>query len=157
MADIYANARSTTGTKTRVRDINPTSGMCPLCIRDCKTLCEIGLSAFRGREVLYPSPEVFSESTSSSNKDYALDWSHFQILVDVRGAKGIEADSDKAIFEAVDVTTKVGDVPLKIPVLTAGLGSTAVAKKNWDSLAVGAALAGTIQVIGENVCGMDPA
>ncbi|NYT01019.1 MAG: FMN-binding glutamate synthase family protein [Methanocellales archaeon] len=156
MADIYANARSTTGTKTRVRDVNPTSGMCPICIRDCQTLCEIGLSAFRGREVLYPSPEVFSESTSSSNKDYALDWSHFQILVDVLGAKGIEADPDKAVFEAVDVTTKVGDVPLKIPVLTAGLGSTAVAKINWDSLAIGAALSGTIQVIGENVCGMDP-
>ncbi|MDD2777523.1 MAG: FMN-binding glutamate synthase family protein [Methanocellales archaeon] len=157
MADIYANARSTTGTRTRVTDINPTSGMCPICIRNCQTLCEIGLSAFRGREVLYPSPEVFGESTSASNKDYALDWSHFQILVDVLGAKGIEADPDKAIFEAVDIKTEVGGVPLKIPVLTAGLGSTAVAKKNWDSLAIGAALTGTIQVIGENVCGMDPA
>ena len=157
MADMYANARSTTGTRTRVRDISPTSGMCPICIRNCQTLCEVGLSAFRGREVLYPSPEEFGESTAASNKDYALDWSHFQILVDVLGAKGIEANSDKAIFEAVDITTEVGKIPLKIPVLTAALGSTAVAKRNWDSLAIGAALAGTIQVVGENVCGMDPA
>ena len=48
----YPNARSTTGTRTRVPDINPQSGMCPICIKECPVLCEIGLSAFRGREVL---------------------------------------------------------------------------------------------------------
>jgi len=40
------NARSTTGTKTRLPDISPLSGMCPICIRDCPVLCEVGKSAF---------------------------------------------------------------------------------------------------------------
>lgn len=150
------NARSTTGTSLRARDPAPTSGMCPLCIKQCPVLCEVGKSAFRGREVLYPSPEHFGNSTAASNKDYFLDWSHFQIMVEVRGAKGIEADPDKAIFPNADVSTVVGGVPQKIPVLIAALGSTAVAKRNWDSLAIGSALSGVIQTIGENVCGMDP-
>jgi len=130
--------------------------MCPLCIKECKTLCEIGKSAFRGREVLYPLPEQFGLSTAASNKDYILDWSHFQIMVDVFGAHGIEADSDKAIFPAVDITTSVGGIPLKVPILIAGLGSTDVAKNHWDGLAQGCAISGTIQTVGENICGMDP-
>lgn len=155
MSDIYANYRSTTDTNLRKKDMNPTSGMCPICIKDCKVLCEIGKSAFRGREVLYPTPEQFGHSTASSNKDYGLDWSHFQILTDVLSAKGIESESDKAVFPNVDISTSVGGVPLRLPAFTAGLGSTAVAKNYWDGLAVGAAISGTIQVIGENVCGMD--
>lgn len=95
MPESYPNARTTTGTETRVWDVSFSSGMCPLCVRDCKVLCEVGKSAFRGRETLYPSPEKFGESTAAANKDYVLDWSHFQIMVDVIGAKGIEADSEK--------------------------------------------------------------
>lgn len=150
------NSRSTTGTALRARDACPLSGMCPLCIEECPVLCEVGKSAFRGREVLYPSPEYFGASTAGSNKDYFLDWSHFQIMVEVRGAKGIDPDPDKALFPNVDISTVVGGVPQKLPVLIAALGSTAVAKRNWDSLAIGAALAGVIQTVGENVCGMDP-
>lgn len=156
MADIYSNWRSTSGTTIRVKDINPTSGMCPICIEGCPVLCEIGKSAFRGREVLYPDAEEFGKSTASSNKDYLLDWSHFQILVDVRSTAGIEPDPDKALFNNVDIKSSAGGVPLKIPLLIPGLGSTAVAQRNWDGLAVGAAITGIIQVIGENVCGMDP-
>ena len=70
MADIYANARSTTGTSVRRRDVNALSGMCPICVKECTVLCEIGKSAFRGREVLYPEPEQFGWSTAASNKDY---------------------------------------------------------------------------------------
>lgn len=156
MPDIRANARSTTETALRLSDMSPTSGMCPICVRECPVLCEIGLSAFRGREVLYPKPQEFGRSTQASNKDYLLDWSHFQILADVIGARGMEPDPDKAVFEAVDISTSAGGVPLKIPVFTAALGSTQVADDYWDGLAVGAALVGTMQVIGENVCGMDP-
>jgi hypothetical protein len=155
MADLYANWKSTTGTKTRVKDISPTSGMCPICVSSCQVLCEIGKSAFRGREVLYPEPEEFGASTAASNKDYFLDWSAFQILTTVTGIKGMKADSDLAIFPNVDVSTSIAGIPLKIPVFIAGLGSTPVAKKNWAGLSGGAAISGTIQVIGENVCGMD--
>jgi hypothetical protein len=129
--------------------------MCAACIKSCTVLCEIGKSAFRGKEVLYPEPEEFGASTSSGNKYYGLGWEDFQIMVQVQGAHGIEADSDKAIFPNVDVSTNIGGVPMKVPVFTAGLGSTAVAKLNWDSIAGGAALSGVVQVVGENVCGMD--
>lgn len=156
MSGIHENSRSTTGTVTRSRDVSPISGMCPICVRECNFLCEIGKSAFRGREVLYPNPEEFGKSTQASNKDYYLDWSDFQINVEVRGAKGIEPDSDKAIFPNVDISTVAGGVPLKLPVIVAGLGSTAVAKNNWPGLAMGTSLAGTIMTVGENVCGMDP-
>jgi glutamate synthase domain-containing protein 2 len=160
MAGIYENARSTTGTSLRLKDMNPLSGMCPVCIDECPILCEISKSAFRGREVLYPVPEAFGKSTASSNKDFGLDWSDFQIMVTALGAKGIKANPDVAIFENVDVSTTLATkgkhpVPLKVPVIIAGLGSTMVAKKNWDGIAMGAAVSGTIQTIGENVCGMD--
>jgi glutamate synthase domain-containing protein 2 len=154
------NARSTTGTKCRVPDVNPISGMCPICVEECNTLCEIGKSAFRGREVLYPSPEYFGTSTSSSNKDFYIDWSHFQIMAELLNAKGIEPNSDVAFFENADIRTVIGagtkhPIPMTLPVHIAGLGSTAVAKKFWRELAAGAALSGVCQVIGENVCGMD--
>lgn len=152
----YLNGLSTTGTNTRVRDTSPTSGMCPICIRDCPIVCEISLSAFRGREVLYPSPQYFGDSTAASLKDYRLDWSDLNILCDVRGAKGIEADSDVAFFHNSDVTTEVAGVPLKVPMIAGAFGSTRVGQKYWDGLAVGCAISGTAIVIGENVCGMDP-
>jgi len=150
------NSRSTSGTALRVRDATPISGMCPLCIRECTVLCEISKSAFRGREVLYPSPEQFGCSTAASNKDYLLNWSDLQIQVEVLGAEGIQADSDHATFPNVDISTVAGGVPLRVPVILAGMGSTDVATRNWEALAAGAAISGTIQTVGENVCGMDP-
>lgn len=152
----YLNALSTTRTNTRVKDVSPTSGMCPICIKECPFLCEISLSTFRGREVLYPAPEEFGWSTAASLKDYLLDWSHFNILSHLRGAEGIEPDPDKALFPNVSVESEIGGIKLKLPIATGAFGSTAVAKNNWDGLAVGAALSGVILVVGENVCGMDP-
>ncbi|MDR2698878.1 MAG: FMN-binding glutamate synthase family protein [Candidatus Methanoplasma sp.] len=155
------NAKSTTGTSVRVKDPCPINGMCPVCIEDCNVLCEVGKGALRGREVLYPSPEHFGKSTAASNKDYFLDWSHFQIMAELIGAKGIEPNPDVAFFENVDIKTVLGTrsknpIKMKLPVHIAGLGSTAVAKTNWRELAAGAAMAGVCEVIGENVCGMDP-
>jgi len=56
------------------------------------------------------------------------------------------------------VETKIGrnkDIKLKVPFVIAGMGSTNVAKQNWAGLGGGAAIAGAILTIGENVCGMD--
>jgi len=143
-----------------VKDPTPINGMCPVCIEDCNVLCEVGKGALRGREVLYPSPEYFGKCTAASNKDYFLDWSHFQVMAELLGAKGIEPSSDVAFFENVDIRTTVGSkgknpIKMSLPVHIAGLGSTAVAKANWKELASGAALSGVCEVIGENVCGMD--
>ena len=151
----YLNASSLTNTRTRVKDVSPTSGMCPICIKECPFLCEIGLSAFRGREVLYPMPAQYGYSTSGSLKDYYLDWSHFNILAALRGAKGIAADPDQALFPNVNIESELGGIKLKLPLANGAFGSTAVAKNYWDGLAIGAALAGIILIVGENVCGVD--
>jgi len=157
LSERYGNRKPTNETVTRVplNELSPFSGLCPLCIETCPFLCEIGLSAIRWREAVYPSPEYFGMSTAASNKDYGLDWSHFNILSELRGAKGIAEDPDVAIFPNVDVSTKIGGIPLKVPFFIAALGSTAVAKRNWDGLAIGAAISGTIITVGENVVGMD--
>ena len=155
MTDIYANARSTTGTSVRRRDVNTLSGMCPICVKECTVLCEIGKSTFRGREVLYPEPEQYGWSTAASNKDYGLDWSDFNILSCLRGAEGIAPEPDVAVFPNVSIESKIGGIPLKVPLASGAFGSTDVGRNNWDGLAIGAALSGIIIIIGENVCGVD--
>jgi len=151
----YLNAKSTVGTNTRVKDTSTLSGMCPICIRECTTLCEITLSAFRGREALYPEPSQFGTSTAGALKNFGLDWSHFSIQAGLLDAQGIPETSDDAIFPNVNTETVVGGMKLKLPILTGAFGSTEVARVNWDGLAIGAALAGVAVIIGENIAGMD--
>ena len=152
----YLNSKSTTGTNTLARDLSCTSGMCPICIRNCPVLCEISLSAFRGREALYPDPRRFGLSTAGALKDFGLDWSHFNILSELFGAQGVKADPDVAFFQNADITSEVAGIPLRLPIVTGAFGSTEVSRVNWDALAVGAALSGVLITVGENVCGMDP-
>ena len=152
----YLNARSTTGTMTRVKDVSPLSGMCPLCIEECPFLCEISLSAFRGREALYPDPKYFGKSTAGGLKDEYFDWSQINILPSLLGAQGIEADSDKAIFTEANIESGVGGIPLRLPIVIGAYGSTDVAGVHWEGLAIGAAISGIEINIGENVCGIDP-
>jgi glutamate synthase domain-containing protein 2 len=118
-------------------------------------LCEISLSTFRGREALYPEPLQYGFSTAGALKDFGLDWSHFNIQANLFEVKGIEADSDVALFQNADIKTEVAGIPLGVPILTGAFGSTEVGRLNWDGLAMGAALSGAIITIGENVCGMD--
>jgi glutamate synthase domain-containing protein 2 len=71
----------------------------------------------------------------------------------------MEADSDKAIFPAVKVETEfgaAGKVKMKLPIFTGALGSTDIARINWEHMAIGAAISGITVVVGENICGMDP-
>ncbi|MEW5783992.1 MAG: FMN-binding glutamate synthase family protein [Bacillota bacterium] len=151
------NATAATLTKNRTEgSISPFSGMCVTCVDGCVGMCEIGKSAYRGHETIYPQP--FGIITTASEKRYPVDYSHFSIMGTAVGATGMEADSDKAVFPAVDLEVKIGrgeGVRLKLPFIIPGIGSTDVAKNNWDGLAIGSALAGTILTIGENVCGMD--
>jgi len=116
----------------------------------------VGQSALRGREVLYPRP--FGRITAGAEKDYPVDFSHFNIQGSCVGAIGMEANSDAALFPNVDVTTAVGaedKIHLKVPFFTGALGSTEIARVNWEGSAIGAAICGTVVVVGENVCGMD--
>ncbi len=150
------NRSAATLTTTRVTPA-PVSGICVTCVDGCEGPCEIGRSALKGREVLYPIP--FGTITAGSEKDYPVDFSHFNIQGTAVGAVGIEADSDKATFPAVDTATTVGadnSIKLKFPVFTGAVGSTDIARINWDDVAIGAAISGVLVVVGENVCGMDP-
>lgn len=152
------NASIATRTKNRTpNDRTQASGMCSICVDECPGLCEIGKSAFRAMENLYPQP--FGTLTAGADKEYPADFSHLNIMGTAVGAVGIEADSDKAIFENVNTETRLGKdkgIKLRLPIMIPGLGSTKVAKTHWDGLAVGSAISGTALTIGENVGGMDP-
>jgi glutamate synthase domain-containing protein 2 len=150
------NRSPATLTRNRVEPA-PGSGLCVTCLDGCPGPCEVGRSALRGREILYPQP--FAKVTAGSEKDYPIDYSHFNIQGTCVGAVGIPADSDRATFPAVDVSTEVGSgekIKLKVPYFTGALGSTDIARIHWESMAIAAAISGTLVVVGENVCGMDP-
>lgn len=152
------NSSAATLTKNRTEgSISPNSGMCVTCVDGCIGMCEIGKSAYRGHEVIYPQP--FGVITTAAEKTYPVDYSHFNIMGTAVGAHGIKADSDKAIFPNVNLEVTFGhDKGLKFryPWIIPGIGSTDIAKNNWEGLAIGSALAGTGLTIGENVVGMDP-
>lgn len=155
------NADESTSTFNRSKDVAPMSGICSRCIDGCKGGCEIWLSTFRGREVLYPGP--FGGMTAGADKNYPVDYSHLNIQGYARGAKGlpegVEGTPDTALFPHVDTETEYGwdkKVKLRIPIFTGALGSTEIARKNWEHFAIGAAISGITLVCGENVCGIDP-
>ncbi|MEA2015118.1 MAG: FMN-binding glutamate synthase family protein [Actinomycetota bacterium] len=152
------NASAATGTKNLYgNNISPFSGMCVTCSEGCPGLCEIGKSSYRSTEVIYPQP--YGDMTTALQKDYPVNYSHFNITGTAFGANGIEEDSDKAVFTNVRLETAIGkdkDIKLKLPFIIPGLGSTDIARKNWEGLAIGAAISGVILTIGENVCGIDP-
>jgi hypothetical protein len=152
---MLTNQSSLIGSRTRVED-SCESGLCPICIADCPVFCEVSKSALRGREVLYPRREYFGLSTAGTPKDFGFSYSDFQIQFEVRGVQGIDADEDKVIFPNVDTSAYWGNILQRLPIIIPGLGSTYVAKRNWEGLAKGAALAGVSITVGENVVGMDP-
>ena len=150
------NSSPATLSKNRVAPA-PQSGICVTCLDGCPGPCEVGRSALRGREILYPQP--YSRITAGAEKDYPVDLSHFNIQGSCVGATGVSADSDQATFPAVDISTTIGakeTIKMKVPYFTGALGSTDIARIHWEPMAIAAALSGTLVVVGENVCGMDP-
>ena len=68
-----ANASAATLTKNRTEgSVHPSSGMCVTCVDGCIGMCEIGKSAYRGHEVIYPQP--FGVITTAAEKDYPVDY-----------------------------------------------------------------------------------
>jgi glutamate synthase domain-containing protein 2 len=137
------------------------SGLCSRCIDGCRGNCEVFRSTFRGREVIYPAP--FGSITAGADKNYPVDYSHLNIQGYAMGANGlppgVDVNPDTAIFPSVNTETEYGwdkKVKMKVPIFTGALGSTEIARKNWEHFAVGAAISGVTLVCGENVCGIDP-
>ena len=152
------NANDATESKNRSSDVSPSSGLCTRCMESCAGSCEIFQASFRGREVIYPGP--FGEITAGGDKKYPIDYSHLNIMGYALGAEAIdEANPDKAIFPEVDTSAVYGHnhpVRMRMPLFTGALGSTDIARKHWESFAVGAAISGITLVAGENICGIDP-
>jgi glutamate synthase domain-containing protein 2 len=101
--------------------------------------------------------------TTGADKNYPVDYSHLNIQGYAVGAKGLpegtDANSDTAVFTSADTTTEYGHtkkVTMLLPIFTGALGSTEIARANWEHFAVGAAISGITIVCGENVCGVDP-
>jgi len=151
-----------TQTANRSKNVVPGSGLCSRCLEACRGNCEVFKSSFRGREVIYPGP--FGEMTAGGDKDYPIDYSHLNIMGYALGAQGLPdgvvGNPDNTLFPLVETETEFGTankVRMKIPVFTGALGSTEIARKNWEHFAVGTAISGISLVCGENVCGIDPA
>jgi len=155
------NSNDATRSANRSRSVVPMSGLCTRCIDGCTGNCEVFRATFRGRELIYPGP--FGEITAGGDKDYPIDYSHFNIQGYALGARGLPdgvvGDPDTATFPSVDTETEYGwdiKVKMKAPIFTGALGSTEIARKNWEHFAIGAAISGVTLVCGENVCGIDP-
>ncbi|MBU2488901.1 MAG: FMN-binding glutamate synthase family protein [Proteobacteria bacterium] len=151
------NSNEALQTKNRSRNVAPQSGICSRCMDGCKGNCDMFKATFRGRELLYPGP--YGDITAGADKDYPVDYSHLNINGYALGAAGCYADPDHATFPAVSTECSFGvtnKVKMKIPMFTGALGSTEIARKNWEHFAIGAAITGISLVCGENVCGIDP-
>src|SRR5512141_823533 len=156
------NSNDATRSHNRSKSVSPMSGLCTRCIDGCRGNCEVFKSTFRGREMLYPGP--FGEITAGGDKNYPVDYSHLNIHGYALGAKGLpkgqKGDPDTARFPIVNTQTEYGwtkKVKMKVPIFTGALGSTEIARKNWEHFAVGAAISGVTIFCGETVCGIDPA
>lgn len=138
------------------------SGLCTLCRVDCQGKCETWLSSLLGRKMLYPRDFGSVTAGSGNTVHLGVSYNSLRILGYNYGASGLKGNltdsADDCIFPNVDLSTEFGNgekIKARLPIITGALGSTFVAAKYWDSLAIGAALVGIPIVIGENVVGVD--
>jgi glutamate synthase domain-containing protein 2 len=155
------NSNDVSQTANRSRDVVPGSGICTRCIDGCTGNCEVFKSTFRGREVIYPGP--YGTITAGGDKDYPVDFSHFNIQGYALGADGLsegaEGNPDNTLFTMVKTDAVIGTThkeKLLMPIISGAMGSTDVARRNWEHFAAGAAISGVVLTTGENVCGIDP-
>ncbi len=152
----YSIPVATAATKTKLRTpahVSPFSGMCSICVDGCPGNCEIGRSAIRGTE--YISPVTNDLTQTASEKDYPVDFSHFNISGSIVKSPEANLDSDNAVFPNVKLERKIGIGDEKIK-LKAPFVYSALAKLNWQDYHAGAALSGVITVIGEDAVLKDP-
>ena len=157
------NANDVTQTTNRSRSVVPSSGLCTRCIDGCRGNCEVFQATFRGREVIYPGPVRRDDGRRRQElPGRLLAPEHPGLCPGGEGTarRGMEANPDTCIFPGVEHRDRVRlghqGARCRLPVFTGALGSTEIARKNWEHFAVGAAIAGITLVCGENVCGIDP-
>lgn len=136
----------------RSRQITPLSGMCSLCQEECDAFCEIINAAVLGARAVYPTNTGANQI--ASEKDYPLDYSHFNINGRVFGAQGAPLTYEGASIFQVKLEREYGyyhPVKLAMPVIL-----PALIKMNWKDYFGGAAMAGVSCVIGEDARNKDP-
>ena len=145
---------ATTANKTRLRtprDYSPFSGICTVCTNNCQGPCEIGRSAIRGSELLYPTERATSQT--ASEKDYPIDFSHFNVNGRCFGAFGSKSNS--TAFPDIDLSIEAGNKKDRL-ILKSPFVFPAIAKLNWKGYFSGAAVSGLIATIGEDMPTTDP-
>jgi len=138
--------------RNRSAFISPQSGMCSFCTEECEGTCELAQAAVLGSQTVYPM--TTGANQIASEKDYPIDFSHFNINGRTFGAQGIEESSEKAtIFNvALERTYGVANpVRMTMPIIL-----PALYKLNWQDYFSGAAMAGVTCVIGEDGRNNDP-
>ncbi len=139
-------------TKNRSDKLSPQSGMCSFCTEDCVGICELGLAAILGAQTVYPT--TTGGNQVASEKDYPIDYSHFNINGHVFGAVGANPTYGEANIFSVNLERKFGKfntVKMKMPIIL-----PALIKLNWKDYFAGAAMAGVCCVIGEDARNKDP-
>ncbi len=139
-------------TRNRSIFISPQSGMCSLCTEECDGTCEIALAAVLGAQAVYPTNTGANQI--ASEKDYPIDFSHFNINGRVFGAQGVKPTYEEANIFHVKLDTVFGKyhpVKMTMPVIL-----PALIKMNWVDYFGGAAMAGVCCVIGEDARNKDP-
>ncbi len=138
------------------------SGLCTLCTSDCKGKCETWMSSMTGRKMLYPRDFGDTTSGARNTTHVGVNYNALRIQGYNYGAtglrEGLSHNPDDCIFPNVSLSGEFGaetKTKFKLPIMTGALGSTAIARKYWDSFCVGAALSGYPIVVGENVVGID--
>ena len=125
------------------------SGVCTLCIADCKGKCETFMASLMGRKLLYPREFGLITSGSSNVVLEGVGYHALRIQGYAYGAHGLyqqlTSDPDDCVFPNVRIDTQFGNevkTKCRVPIMTGALGSTFIAAKYWESFAVGAALCG---------------
>ena len=139
-------------THNRSSHISPQSGMCSFCTEECVGTCEIALAAVLGAQTVYPTNTGANQI--ASEKDYPVDFSHFNINGRVFGASGAKLNYEEANIFHVKLGREFGSFhPVKIamPIIL-----PALIKLNWPDYFAGAAMAGVSCVIGEDAKSKDP-
>lgn len=139
-------------TYLRGRHTSPQSGMCSFCTEECDGTCEIALASVLGAQAVYPTNT--GNNQIASEKEYPIDFSHFNINGRVFGAVGANANYEEATIYHVKLEREYGrfhPVRLTMPVIL-----PALIKLNWEDYFGGAAMAGVTAVIGEGSRNKDP-
>jgi hypothetical protein len=137
--------------KNRSRFLSPQSGMCSFCTEDCEGTCELAQAAVLGSQTVYPT--TTGNNQIASEKDYPIDFSHFNINGRVFGAQGVDNPEDATIFN-VNLERTYGacnPVKMALPIIL-----PALIKLNWQDYFSGAAMAGVTCVVGEHARNSDP-